>query len=193
MQVSKQDVYERIAQLMLLDVPQRQIAQAVNLSEGRVSQILQDEEFKAILSQKSLEHHEQQKAVNEGWDTLEALAISGLMKHMEVAADPNLMLRVASVANKATRRGQYVNNPLNVAGAAGARVVINLGQVFVNKLQNAQYEVNMQPVVSTQAQKQTDVMALPVLEKMLQASGLHATAELPELDEVLTQADLATL
>lgn len=188
MEVSTKEVLARIAQLALMEVPNRQIAQAVRLSDGRISQLQATDEYKAVLAEMSVEHYEKQKVVNDGWDMLEAKAINGLMVHMNMTSDPNLMLRVAAVANKATRRGQFQNNPLNAAGAAGARVVIQLQNSFIDRLQN-NYQINVNGKPSLTVQKQSDTISAARLQQILGSGKKDAAGDLlPDVPNLLEGA-----
>lgn len=194
MEATARDVLERIAQLHLLEVPNRQIAAAVRLSEGRISQLQATDEYKAILSERSVEYYQKQAVVNDGWDALEAHAINGLMKHMEMTSDPNLMLRVAAVANKATRRGQFQNNPINTAGAAGARVIIQLQNNFVDKLMSPNFQLDVSGKRALQIQqKQSDSMPVSRLQDLLSV-GKQGDDLLPNLpDQLDASLDMATI
>ena len=192
---TREKVYERIAQLALIDVPQRQIAQAVQLSEAMISDIVNhDEKFKEILAEKSIAHHEEQRIVNEGWDAVEALSIKGIVDTLAQTHDPEFLLKAAAVANKAQRRGK-LNQAIPTNGDAG-RVVINLNGAFVDKLQqnNVQINVGERPEL---VQKDSDALSAKHLKTMLADSKMQAK----DAEEVanglgdieLTQDELASL
>lgn len=134
------DRLEKIARMMLFDIPQKNIAVAVGLTESRISQIIATEGFSTILEGFAAEKFEQYETLNDGWDKAEAYALNNLLKTMEHTLDPDLNLRVAAVANKAQRRGRFNNRPID--GREGARVVFHLTAQFVEKLQLNHFEVN---------------------------------------------------
>ena len=162
---TKEEVLERIAQLVLYDVPHRQIAQTVGLSEGRLSQLVNDDEqFQQILSEKSIAHHEEMQTVNDGWDALEAQAIERMLQYINMTSDPEFMIKVAAVANKAQRRGRYSNDTIKPQGN-GSHVVINLNGAFVGKMQeNFKIITDRKPKL---LQKEADAIAPEKIKEML--------------------------
>ena len=134
MDAQLKDKYEKIANLMALEVPQKQIAIAVGLSDGRISQIKDDPEFQELFAAKVVENAERHGILNDGWDAVEAQALSIVNANLGWNKNPDFALRAAMVANKAQRRGQLNTGP-SIAAQAGARVILNLNPQFINKLQ----------------------------------------------------------
>ncbi len=131
---------EKIARMALYDVPYKQIAHAVSLTEAEIITIMEGEEYKELLDTLSTDHFEKYNSLNDGWDMAEAVALKGVLDHLEWAKDPDFALKVATMANRATRRGQ-VNNRV-IDGQAGVRAVIHLSAQFVDKLQINNNNVN---------------------------------------------------
>jgi len=124
---------EKIARMVLYDVPHTQIALAVGISESRVSQILETDEFKNQMQAIATERFEQDSGINEGWDHLEAIALKNVLDRIQWNSDPEFALKAAMMANKAQRRGQFNNRPLDAKD--GVRAVINLTAQFIDQLQ----------------------------------------------------------
>lgn len=135
---SVENKFEKIANLLLLDVPETQIAAAVGLSPGRISQIKEDENFKQIYALKASEKLEEQQLMNEGWDAVESFALKTVINTLQLGTDPDYALKAAMIANKANRRGAAANKP--IPAELGTRVVLNLTQNFVNKIQHGSDE-----------------------------------------------------
>lgn len=133
METQQVEMYKKLAKLILYETPQNQIAMALKLSDGRISQIVQTEEFKEILAEISTEVFDSQQMMNQSWDAIENLAVCHVYEAMQANPDPEFALKVATVANRATRRGQLNHMPLQ--GSAGVRAVLQLNATFVNKLQ----------------------------------------------------------
>ena len=131
---------EKIARMVLYDVPHTQIALAVGISESRVSQILETEKFKDSMQAIATERFEQDSSINDGWDHLEATALKSVLDRMQWDSDPDFSLKAAIMANKAQRRGQFNNRPLD--GRDGVRAVINLTAQFIDQLQQNTINVN---------------------------------------------------
>ena len=124
---------EKIARMALFDVSQKQIAYAVGVSEGRITQIMTSSDYQKVYADLSSEYFENNQTLNEAWDKTEAIALDNLLVMLEWNKDPDLMLKIAAMANRANRRGQTANTPLN--GMDGVRAVIHLNQTFIERLQ----------------------------------------------------------
>lgn len=163
---------EKMARMVLFDVPEEQIAKAVGVPE--IADALESKEFKDILSGISTEYFEQNQQLNDGWNSIEALALGTIVDTLVWSKDPDFALRAAAVANKAHRRGDVSQQPIN--GQAGARAVINLTANFIQKLQ--QFNVGTgKPAVNGDgsdavvvngkpAHKDTDYMVPEKVEKL---------------------------
>jgi len=126
-------LYEKIANLVIAGLPESQIGETCGIDVSRVSQIKQHEVYKEIVNRLSDEEIEVGSLFDKGWDRLEQDALGVLITAFDYNKDPDFALKVAVVANKAVRRNGIGRGviPMN----AGAHVVINLNQRFVDKLQ----------------------------------------------------------
>lgn len=125
----------KIARMVLAGIGHVQIAAASGVSEGRISQILKTEDYKAEEELIAAEKFEEMDLLNQGWDGIENLGVQRVMEALQYDPEPEFALRAAAVANKAARRGgrhgQQMINPQN----AGVRAIINLKAEFIEKLQ----------------------------------------------------------
>jgi hypothetical protein len=128
------DKLERIAEMLAVGVPQNQIAEAMGISEGRITQLKEQPEFKEWLAEKSAKRFQEIQDVNDGWDNIERKAIETIRKKLNTTFDPDYALRAAMVANRATRKGVGGNVPL--PAQMGDRVTLQLNQTFVGRMQN---------------------------------------------------------
>jgi len=135
MHLTEKDALQKIAKLVLYEVPHTQIAMSCGVTEGRISQICGTEEFKAVLQEIAVAHFEEQDLLNQGWDAVEQHAVSKVLQTLQHSPDPDYALKAAAVANKVTRRGRINHNPLT-AGQAGVRAIVNVNMNFAEKLQN---------------------------------------------------------
>jgi len=169
---------QRVAKFVAMDVPMHQIAHAVNLPAEKLEQLTQLPAFKAVLEAHVTEQLEAHETLNRGWDTVEDLAVSHILEHLQATPDPDFALRVAAVANKAVRRGAAGNRPLE---AQTQSVVINLSTHFVQKLQ--QLNVNHTPagiVGGIAMAKRIDTMSVSDAEKILIAENTQLAREFAE-------------
>ena len=150
---------EKIARMDVIGVPQKEIAGAVGLSEGRISQILDTDEYKVLKAGLTNEAYEKNQSLNEGWDLLEAESLNRLLERLAWSSDPDFVLKAAAVANRANRRGN-ANQPID--GRLGVRAVIHLKQTFINHLQ----QVNVgEKGLEGLPQKEINVMSPGDVEK----------------------------
>lgn len=124
---------EKIAKMVIANVPQNQIATACGVSEGLITQVMATTEYKVIEQEISVLKFEESQMLNQGWDSVEALGVKSTLLALQHNPDPEFALKAAVVANKAIRRGTHNNNP--IPQSAGVRAVIHLNPVFVDKLQ----------------------------------------------------------
>jgi len=124
---------EKMARMALFDISQTQIAKAIGKSDSYVSEIMDTDEFKEVLAGISTEYFEQNQQLNDGWNSIEALALTQVVETLTWSKDPDYALRAAMLANKAQRRGDVAKTPIDAQ--MGARAVINLTANFIQKLQ----------------------------------------------------------
>jgi len=129
----KEQLLDRVAKLVAMGTAQKQIAQACGLTESRISQLVDTDEFRARLAELQSEDLEQADLMNRGWDSVEELALGNVLEAMQANPDPQFALQVANSANRAQRRGGIGNAPIN--GKSGATAVIQLNLQFTERLQ----------------------------------------------------------
>ncbi|HFD32046.1 MAG TPA: hypothetical protein ENJ28_04960 [Gammaproteobacteria bacterium] len=151
---------EKIAKMVIANVPQNQIASACNVSEGAISQIINTEDYKKIEQVIAVAKFEESQLINQGWDSVEALGVKTTIMALQNNPEPDFALRAAVVANKAIRRGTHANNP--IPQSAGVRAVIHLNPTFVNKLQQ-NFEIS-EDKAQALAEKPKDSDFLPASE-----------------------------
>lgn len=162
---AKQQLVVRVAQLLAMDVPHKQIAAACGLSESRISQLVATEDVQRKVQELLAERIDQIDTLNSGWDAVEEEALGTVLQSLRANPDPDFALRAASLANRATRRGGYGQQP--IAGHSTASATINLKAVFVEKLQ--QMNVERQEIVRRHsdcngADHRKKVNALPIAQ-----------------------------
>jgi len=184
-------LFERIAKMEAMGVSNVDIAKATNLSEGRISQVQENQEYKRILGETNNEEIERFMRMNEGWDAIEAQSLANLVQQMDYNCDAEFNLKVAQVANRATRRGIHGQRTI-VAGQGNVRTTLTLNATFVDKLQqnfevkNTRKELewglegqaeNGEPGESNKdgqkvlEQKDNDFLAPNIIEKMFKPKG----------------------
>lgn len=158
MEQATKDAIERIASMLAAGTPQTQIAEALGLSEGRISQLKDTDEFRTVFAAKQASKFQESEELNDGWNSIERRALEIVRANLRFNQNPDFALKAAMIANRATRRGTG-NQPLPTN--MGTHAVINLSVNFVQKLQNMEaapsktIEAHPTPAVET---KRTDLM-----------------------------------
>lgn len=166
MDAQTKERYEKIASMLQYGIDQADIARALGLTESRLSQIVnEDEDFARVNSAAAAEAFEQQRLINEGWDGVEALALNTVIKKLQISQDADYALKAATLANRATRRGDSRNLPIG-QGAGGGTTVVTLQLSFINRLQEMQsIEPRSQRVLE---HKRNDFMAPDAVERIFE-------------------------
>lgn len=146
--------WRQLARYIAHGVSQEAAGAAVGFSPSRVTQLLDDEDFKVILAQETQEIVINYVDTNSAYDKIERKALNNLQVAMEYNRDPDFNMRVALMANRAVRRGEDTrrptNSPLNAAQVDGQRIAISLS---VQLVKNLQQNVVLQSTQSVEVQK----------------------------------------
>lgn len=177
---------EQVVNLTLYDVPHDQICSATSLTPDALSALMETAEYKDLLAAGSTEEFEQNKTLNEGWDSAEASALAVINTNLEWNQDPDFALRAAAIANKARRRGK--GNEHQLPAVAGARAVINLGSTYINNLQISTAGTKVGRTLEALEQKQTDFLDVKKVEDLL---GLNREEQ--EVEKLLLGANFGAV
>lgn len=127
------DKLDKLAKLVLYDVPIAQCARVMGVSEGRISQIKDTDEFQTRLAELASQDIDKFDTLNRGWDAVEEQGLLTVLATLRAAPDPEFALKAAALANRASRKGHLGNRPL--VGQHGMRAVIQLNATYVEQLQ----------------------------------------------------------
>lgn len=123
--LTRKELFNQVADLEAFGYNNVQIAQALSLSPGIITQIQQDDQYQQTLAPKITERLDKVRLRSEGWDAVEETAIARVIEELQTNPDPDYALRAAALANKASRHGHNGNAPI-VAGKANTTVRLNL-------------------------------------------------------------------
>ena len=129
---------EQLAKYLAHGISAAQAGAAIGYSESRVLTLCSTESFQEILRAQQEEIVSNYVDTNSMYDRIEKKALENIEKVMRFNSDPDFNMRVAMLANRATRRGQsglQDNQPLNAAAVDGRRITLNLSQQFVQIVQ----------------------------------------------------------
>lgn len=120
----------KVAAMVSDNVPQVEIAKVMGVSEGRITQLKDDEKFQEVLSQAQIAKLKQYEEMDDTWDAVELKAIQKLKITLSLFNDPEMVLRIAAVANKAIRRSSSFNKPIMPMN--GGRIELTFSQNFID-------------------------------------------------------------
>jgi hypothetical protein len=182
-------VRDRVANLLLHEVPVEQISRVTGLTVEQITDIQNDDSFRQILTEKTIAQLDEQKIFNDGWDGVEARALSIVAAKLTTTNDADYALKAAVLANKAQRRGHNGNRVID--SNAPSRAVIVLNQTFIDKLQHL--TMAAPPKRDTTSKKQQDYMAPGQVEKLLldETAQIFADKNLVEVarDKIAVEKD----
>lgn len=169
--------YELIANMQSQDILESEILLVVGCAAEQFAEIQLDPDYVAMRAQVAQEKFNAIQNKNEGWDAVEERALENILTNLTWMKNPDYALKVAAVANRANRRTKSNHNVTLSPEALGARIVINLNQQFVDRIQ-AMAPARMAQRIDA---KQTDVLPPQKVEQLLG----EPQVTLPEVHEYL--------
>lgn len=177
MSAEEQGKLERLANYLAYGVPQRQAAAAVGFSDARVSLLLQQEDFQALVREKMETIAARLVDTNSLYEQIEAVALKNVLDVIRIDADPDVNMRAALMANRANRR------PVN--GNAGG--VLDAAAANGGKMATISLSFNIQQKIMTGALKLEEKQS----PKTIDESGKDVNMATPAMvDSLLTQFKL---
>jgi hypothetical protein len=95
----------RAIELLATGIEQVHVAQALGVTEGRISQILSNPEFATALAEKKYEQLKKHNDTDNKYDALEKKVLDALERTLTLVMDPMKLARILTVLNSAKRRG----------------------------------------------------------------------------------------
>lgn len=188
------EIYVVIAKHEVLDMEAKTIAELLGVTTQEIETLQQEPLYQKVLM--LLKAAQSQSRVNAelGWDALEDIAVSKLLERVPLERDGDFLLKVAAMANRATRRMKPTGHldPLS----AGVRVPLTLTARSVRRLHgNGTQELIEERSVSLNGGHTNptfaDVDALlqvsqrPFMDKQMQIET-HGTAD-PTVDDLMAE------
>lgn len=161
-----QDLADKVVRLRLQGVADEQIILICALDQQEFDLLTSHSDYQKVSAKLEAEPFQRYSDLDEGWDSLEEQALGNLLEVTKYTRNPDLMLRVASIANKATRRNTGRRLLPLEPERQGARVVIELQRSFVSRLQTVAENVAAQGLVRS-ASKQVNILPPQKVEILL--------------------------
>lgn len=129
-----EEIHLTIAKSSVLGMDPETIANSLGWTTQEVHDVMESGDYKDIRLLVGAEHAKEQVERDTGWDGIEHAAIKKLGKRVTLENDTDTLLRIAAVANRATRRAAPPRESHLDPSQAGARVPLTLTRRFTEKL-----------------------------------------------------------
>jgi hypothetical protein len=174
---------EQLAGYLAHGIDPSAAATAVGFSRSRVSQLLQTEDFKALVAERSHEILTQYVDMNKTYDEIERTALKNVAEVLKWNRDPDLNMKAAMLANRAVRRGQFGHEqqPLTPNGN-GERISIALSFNLIQKVQRGEFAPDEQMKVVNGTTEEN--LATPQMVEQILSIAATNTVDLPVEDRI---------
>lgn len=159
-----EEIHLTVAKSLVMGMELAILAETIGIPEVELRELTDSQDFKDVRLLVGAEYAKERVERDTGWDGLENVALRKLNKRVAQESDPDFLLRVAAVANRAQRRTTPPKESVLDPSQAAARVPLTLTRRYTEKL-NGQGQL----VERTETQ---------------QISVLNGSAVNPKFDEV---------
>jgi hypothetical protein len=124
-----------IAKSVVMGMTPEQIATTMQLEREEVEGVLELDDFRDLRLLLGAERQKELVEIDSGWDGIESLAVERLYRSMKHESDPELLAKVAALANRAERRTRPKDAALLLdSTGATQRVPLTLTKRFTERL-----------------------------------------------------------
>lgn len=178
------EVYVIIAKHSVLGMDDDSIREVIGCEPQELTDILNDPLYREVRIFIGAAHMQAGVDQTTGWDKLEQLALGNLVRRANLPnADPDFMLRVAAVANKAQRRAVATKDQGVLDPSAGRTAKISLTTRLVQNFSRDGTETRS---IEKQLSIHDGSMANPTFDDVDQLLNVSAVPALPRQLEVKT-------
>ncbi|MGL5935888.1 MAG: hypothetical protein ACRCZI_09740 [Cetobacterium sp.] len=132
-----EEIHLTIAKSSVLGLDAEVIANTLGVTRNEIEELMESADYKDVRLLVGAEQAKERVERDYGWDGIEGSALKKLGRRVELENDTDTLLRIAAVANRATRRtAPPKESPLDPS-QAGARVPLTLTKRFTEKLNGA--------------------------------------------------------
>lgn len=148
-------IEERALDLLGAGVASVQVAQALGVSESRISQLLSDENFAQQVSSKKIETLTAHTRRDNKYDQLEDALLEKLEKSLPLLMRPDAVMKALKLVNEAKRRGSSANDAINTNNTQIVNLIMpaKVVQKFSTNSQNQVIKAGQQELLTIQSTK----------------------------------------
>lgn len=132
-----EEIHLTVAKSSVLGLDPETIANTLGVPRAEIEELMESSDYKDVRLLVGAEQAKDRVERDLGWDGIENAALRKLQRRTELENDTDTILRIAAVANRATRRTAPPKESLLDPSQAGARVPLTLTRRFTEKLNGA--------------------------------------------------------
>lgn len=129
-----EEIHLTVAKSIVLGMDAESIAAALGVTREEIEQLTEDQHYKDVRLLVGAEYQAQKVERDSGWDGIEHSALKKLGTRVDREQDTDTLLRIAAVANRATRRSAPPKESVLDPSQVGARVPLTLTRRYTEKL-----------------------------------------------------------
>jgi hypothetical protein len=131
-----EEIHLTVAKSSVLGLDPETIANTLGVTKLEIDDLMEQQDYKDVRLLVGAEQAKERVDRDLGWDGIEHSALRKLTRRVELESDTDTLLRIAAVANRATRRTAPPKESLLDPSQAGARVPLTLTRRFTEKMNN---------------------------------------------------------
>ncbi len=132
-----EEIYLTVAKSVVLGLDLETIAATIGVEKAELDQLTEEQLYKDIRLLVGTEYMQARVDRDTGWDGIEQKALQNLAKRVERETDTDTILRIAAVANRATRRTAPPKDAILDPSQVSQRVPLTLTRRYTEKLNGA--------------------------------------------------------
>lgn len=132
-----EEIHLTIAKSVVMGLDLDTIAASLGVEKVELEELVEDQSYKDIRLIVGAEHMQSRVDRDSGWDGIEQKALQNLAKRVERETDTDTILRIAAVANRATRRTAPPKEAILDPSQVSQRVPLTLTRRYTEKLNGA--------------------------------------------------------
>lgn len=129
-----EEIHLTVAKSSVLGLDPETIANTLGVAKAEIEELMEQQDYKDVRLLVGAEQAKERVERDYGWDGIESIAVRKLGRRAELENDTDTLLRIAAVANRATRRTAPPKESVLDPSQAGARVPLTLTRRFTEKL-----------------------------------------------------------
>ena len=129
-----EEIHLTVAKSSVLGLDPETIANTLGVTKAEIDELMELQDYKDVRLLVGAEQAKERVERDMGWDGLENTALKKLNQRAKLENDTDTLLRIAAVANRATRRAAPPKESILDPSLAGARVPLTLTRRYTEKL-----------------------------------------------------------